>query len=125
MSSVVVVTSDDHTILMLGLCPRLVSATRAPVFLFHSWPAYINGGNESAQPFATFIEYGCNLWRNWHDIQCDWSSLGSIIDHWGDYGLALQPYAGPGHWYVSKVDPALTLGRVHVCVGVTVVYSTP
>jgi len=64
-----------------------------------SWPAYINGGNESAQPFATFINYGCNLWRNWHDIQCNWNSLGSIIDHWGDWGFALQPFAGPGHWH--------------------------
>ena len=64
-----------------------------------SWPAYINGGNESLQPFSTFIEIGCNVWRNWHDIQCNWESLGSIIDHWGHYGRALQPYAGPGHWH--------------------------
>merc|ERR1712226_543715 len=26
-------------------------------------------------------------------------SLSSIIDHWGDYGEALQPWAGPGHWH--------------------------
>jgi hypothetical protein len=64
-----------------------------------SWPAYINGGNESIQPFATFIEYGCNSWRNWHDIQCSWDSLSTVIDHWGDYGMSLQPYAGPGHWH--------------------------
>lgn len=64
-----------------------------------SWPAYINGGNESRQPFATFIEYGCNGWRNWDDIQCNPTSLFSIIDHWGDYGEALQPFAGPGHWH--------------------------
>jgi hypothetical protein len=64
-----------------------------------SWPAYINGGNESLQPFATFIEYGCNGWRNWHDIQCNWNSLSSIIDHWGDYGKVLQQFAGPGHWH--------------------------
>jgi alpha-galactosidase len=23
----------------------------------------------------------------------------SIIDHWGQYGTALQPFAGPGHWH--------------------------
>ena len=34
-----------------------------------SWPAYINGGNETKQPFATFIDYGCNGWRNWHDVR--------------------------------------------------------
>ncbi len=64
-----------------------------------SWPAYINGGNESIQPFNEFIMDGCNLWRNWHDIQCNWQSLSSIIDHWGDYGSSLVPYAGPGHWH--------------------------
>merc|ERR1711970_1494662 len=44
------------------------------------------------------IDAGCNLWRNWRDIQCHWDSLSSIIDHWGQYGEALQPHAGPGHW---------------------------
>lgn len=64
-----------------------------------SWPAYINGGNETLQPFGEFIMDGCNLWRNWDDIQCNWKSLESIIDHWGEYGEALAPYAGPGHWH--------------------------
>jgi len=44
------------------------------------------------------IDIGCNLWRNWDDIQCSWSSLLSIIDHYGDYGEYLQQWAGPGHW---------------------------
>lgn len=64
-----------------------------------SWPAYINGNNETLQPFAEFINDGCNLWRNYHDIQCSWRSLGDIIDHWGDYGESLVPFAGPGHWH--------------------------
>merc|ERR1711920_140277 len=45
------------------------------------------------------INYGCNGWRNYRDIQCRWSSLGDIIDHWGHYGSSLQPFAGPGHWH--------------------------
>ena len=78
---------------------------------------------------------GCNLWRNWDDIQCsaflpppcarppppfrvlphshnqlapnptDWGSLSSIIDHWGDWGSVLAPWAGPGHWH----DPDMLL----------------
>eukprot|EP01051_Picozoa_sp_SAG22_P024126 SAG22_NODE_6548_length_841_cov_0.684636_1_plen_251_part_00 len=66
-----------------------------------SWPAYINGGNETTQQatFIKMINYGCNGWRNFDDIQCNWKSLGHIIDHWGDYGLSLQPFAGPGHWH--------------------------
>jgi len=63
-----------------------------------SWPAYL-GSNESSKPFEAMIDAGCNLWRNWDDIQCQWSSLSSIIDHWGDYGSALVPFAGPGHWH--------------------------
>eukprot|EP00949_MAST-11_sp_MAST-11-sp1_P003059 g3059.t1 len=70
-----------------------------------SWPAYMNHGNESIQPFPTFINDGCNLWRNWKDIQCNWESLQSIMDHWGEYGEALAPFAAPGHWH----DPDMLL----------------
>ena len=47
-----------------------LQASGRPIEYSCSWPAYINHGNESLQPFATFIEYGCNGWRNWHDIGC-------------------------------------------------------
>jgi len=75
--------------------------TGRPIEYSCSWPAYINGNNETvqAETFVKMINYGCNGWRNYRDIQCKWSSLGNIIDHWGDYGLALQPFAGPGHWH--------------------------
>merc|ERR1712113_794716 len=63
-----------------------------------SWPAYL-GSDESKKPYQAMIDAGCNLWRNWRDIQCNWNSLSSIIDHWGDYGEALQPWSGPGHWH--------------------------
>ncbi|EDQ85367.1 uncharacterized protein MONBRDRAFT_38878 [Monosiga brevicollis MX1] len=62
-----------------------------------SWPAYL-GSDETTKPYERFIEIGCNLWRNWNDIQCNWASLSSIIDHWGQYGETLRKYAGPGHW---------------------------
>lgn len=68
-----------------------------------SWPAYL-GSNETSKPFEAMIAAGCNLWRNWHDIQGNWGSVSSIIDHWGDYGKILQATAGPdgpygGHWH--------------------------
>jgi len=62
-----------------------------------SWPAYL-GSNESTKPFQTMIDIGCNLWRNWDDIQCSWGSLVSIINYWGDWGPVIAPFAGPGHW---------------------------
>lgn len=76
-----------------------------------SWPAYV-GSDETVKPFQTYIDDGCNLWRNWDDIQCSWKSLGSIIDHWGEYGKTLQKWAGPGgpyggHWRASRPRPRL------------------
>jgi|EP00945_MAST-04E_sp_MAST-4E-sp1_P003949 hypothetical protein len=62
-----------------------------------SWPAYL-GDNEGAKPFGDMIKAGCNLWRNWDDIQCEWTSLKSIIDHWGNFSEPLIAAAGPGHW---------------------------
>ena len=53
--------------------------------------------------------------RNWDDIQCNWDSLASIIDHWGDYGPTLQQWAGPGHFN----DPdMLLIGNTYVGCGV-------
>lgn len=62
-----------------------------------SWPAYL-GDNETAKPFDRMILSGCNLWRNWHDINNEWSSVASIIKHWGDYSDTLAAATGPGHW---------------------------
>lgn len=78
-----------------------------------SWPAYL-GGDEDKKPFEAMVAAGCNLWRNWHDIQGNWGSLSSIIDHWGDYGTTLQATAGPdgpygGHWH----DPDMLLIGEH------------
>jgi len=75
-----------------------LEASGRPIVYSCSWPAYI-GSNETVKPFGEMIMDGCNLWRNWDDIQCDWSSLSSIIDHWGDWGSVLAPFAGPGHWH--------------------------
>ena len=36
--------------------------------------------------------------RNWHDIQCNFASMVTIIDHWGDFGPLMQQWAGPGHF---------------------------
>jgi hypothetical protein len=84
-------------------CPQCPAAAAACC----SWPAYI-GDNETTKPFQAFIDAGCNLWRNWDDIQCDWGSLSSIIQHWGDYGSTLVKWAGldlGGVWH----DPDMLL----------------
>eukprot|EP01064_Diplonema_japonicum_P028952 TRINITY_DN4567_c0_g2_i2.p1 TRINITY_DN4567_c0_g2~~TRINITY_DN4567_c0_g2_i2.p1 ORF type:complete len:396 (+),score=73.27 TRINITY_DN4567_c0_g2_i2:336-1523(+) len=74
----------------------LVNSSRDIVYSC-SWPAYL-GSNEATKPYGKMIAAHCNLWRNWADIQCNWNSLHSIIDHWGQYGEVLKKYAAPGHW---------------------------
>ena len=70
-----------------------------------SYPAYL-GKAEKDKPFTEFImEDGCNLWRNWADIQCNWNSLSTIIDYFGNSSEVLAAYAGPGHWH----DPDMLL----------------
>ena len=72
-------------------------ATGRDIIYSCSWPAYL-GSNESAKPYAKMIASRCNLWRNWADIQCSWSSLSSIIAHWGEYSEVLAEVAARGHW---------------------------
>ena len=64
-----------------------------------SWPAYI-GTNESVKAwcYETMINIGCNLWRNYADIECNWGSLSSIIEYWGINGHLMANYAAPGHF---------------------------
>lgn len=75
-----------------------LQATGRDIVYSCSWPAYL-GGDESSKPFSDMVDAGCNLWRNWDDIQCNWGSLSSIIDHWGDYAEVLKASAGPGYWH--------------------------
>ena len=70
-----------------------------PIVYSCSWPAYL-GSNETTKTscYKDMIQDGCNLWRNWDDIQCHWNSLVSIIDHYGDYSKYLAQWVSPGHW---------------------------
>jgi len=63
-----------------------------------SWPAYL-GSDETTKPFYSMISAHCNSWRNWDDVQPSWASLDTIIEHFGNYSQALQPFTGPGYWH--------------------------
>jgi len=75
-----------------------LQATGRDIVYSCSWAAYL-GGDETGKPFSDMVDAGCNLWRNWGDIQCNWDSLSSIIDHWGNFTEVLKASAGPGHWH--------------------------
>ncbi|XP_045104674.1 alpha-N-acetylgalactosaminidase-like [Portunus trituberculatus] len=66
--------------------------TKRPIVYSCSWPAYQNDPNYTA------IINSCNLWRNFNDIADSWTSVTTIIDHYGDNQDVLAPLAGPGHW---------------------------
>lgn len=80
----------------LAMGEALRAASR-PIVYSCSWPAYLPP-DEAKKPYGAMAQAGCNLWRNWNDIQCGWASLSSIIDHWGNYSAPLQAAAAPGHW---------------------------
>ena len=54
------------------------------------------GSDEAAKPYAAMAAAGCDLWRNWDDIQCSYESLSSVIAHYGNWSHALAA-AAPDH----------------------------
>lgn len=70
-----------------------------PVVYSCSWPAYeVPADAEDKKPYKKMIAAGCNLWRNWQDIECSYDSLEQIINHFGEYSRFLARFAGPGHF---------------------------
>lgn len=63
-----------------------------------SWPAYL-GNDETTKPFASFIDAGCNLWRNFIDMGPTTGYMKGILEHFGNYSSWLQTWAGPGHFH--------------------------
>lgn len=101
-----------------------------------SWPAYL-GDDESKKPFDRMIDAGCNLWRNWWDIENNWKSVSTIIDHFGKYSDVLSTVAGPGHWNDmdmimagndhGSVDgkPVLTLEQAKIQLSIWSIMASP
>lgn len=68
---------------------RELAALPHEVVFSCSWPAYLVGVAEADKPFRAMRDAGCDLWRNWQDIQCSYRSLRRIVDHFGDASEAL------------------------------------
>lgn len=55
-----------------------------------SWPAYLPD-DEGKKPYSDmYNKAGCNLWRNWSDIENTFDSLKSIIMHWSQWWKVMQ-----------------------------------
>ena len=48
-------------------------------------------------PYDTIAKY-CNIWRNYGDIQDNWESVYSIIDHYGNNIDKFAEIAAPGQF---------------------------
>jgi hypothetical protein len=58
------------------------------------WDVHERMSVYSPPPPSTVLHYAHSR-RNWHDIQCNFASMVTIIDHWGDFGPLMQQWAGP------------------------------
>ena len=70
---------------------RFLNETGRKIVYSCSWPAY-----DMEMDYAP-LPPNCNLWRNWDDIECNWRSIKSIMDKFGNETKWAE-YAGPGHW---------------------------
>ena len=81
---------------------RALEASGRDIAYSCSWPDYAmseTGGNITSVDWeAVIVDAGCNQFRVSYDINCDASSLFTVIDHFGDNGVDMAPIHGPGHW---------------------------
>jgi len=71
-----------------------------------SYPAYHEGQIHNLDVDYEWLSKICNLWRNYGDIDDDWTSVHAIMNWFAKNQMYLQPYAGPGHWN----DPDMLVG---------------
>ena len=93
-----------------------------------SWPAYL-GDDETKKPYGAMVAAGCDLYRNWDDLQCSWESLQRVVDHYGDYGEFLAKATPPGVWNDPDVllvgNDCITMGEARLQVAVWAVLAAP
>jgi len=88
---------------------RLLNATGRPIVYSCSWPAYYHYMSPTARqmisnydvPYEAMKDGGCNLWRNWMDIDTSWDAIKAIIKYWFKASLRSPGFtdiAGPGTW---------------------------
>lgn len=73
-----------------------LNATGRPILLSCEWPDYQQ--KIGIKPDYAAIARNCNTWRNYHDVQDQWSSVLSIVDHFAEKQDTFTAAAGPGHW---------------------------
>ena len=70
-----------------------------------SWPAYTTNGRGMPIQYGLMRKH-CNLWRNYKDIQPEWSSLKGAIEYWGSLTGGRSPVAaGPLGTFVGAAGP--------------------
>ena len=109
--------------------PRLGRALGKEGITFScSWPAYL-GDDETKKPYDEMVAAGCNLYRNWDDLQCSWESLERVVDHYGDYGEFLAVATPPGVWNDPDMllvgNDCIAMGEARLQVAIWAVLAAP
>ena len=72
-----------------------------PIIYSCSWPAYTTNGRGLPIQYGLMRKH-CNTWRNYRDIQPEWSSLKRVIEYWGSLeGGHSAVAAGPLQAFVN------------------------
>ncbi|CAG5114832.1 unnamed protein product [Candidula unifasciata] len=78
------------------LMSRALNMTGRSIVYICQWPGYYGG--VGVKPDYAALREACNQWRNYHEIQNSWESVGDVIDHYGNDKGNFSQFAGPGGW---------------------------
>jgi len=102
---------------------KALNKTGRPIMYSCSWPAYIKN-----PPYDTIAAH-CNIWRNYGDIQDNWGSVYSIIDHYGNNTDKFAQIAGPGQFNDPDEliigDYSLTYDQMRAQMALWAIYAAP
>jgi hypothetical protein len=92
-------TTNEDTII-----PPHNTHTRTPTPTTHAPMNRFRNAISYAVPYEEMRDAGCNLWRNWQDIETSWASIKRIIMYWwvswllfvGGYAAATFRFRPPG-----------------------------
>eukprot|EP00192_Tetraselmis_astigmatica_P006320 CAMPEP_0117659076 /NCGR_PEP_ID=MMETSP0804-20121206/6232_1 /TAXON_ID=1074897 /ORGANISM="Tetraselmis astigmatica, Strain CCMP880" /LENGTH=446 /DNA_ID=CAMNT_0005465695 /DNA_START=119 /DNA_END=1458 /DNA_ORIENTATION=+ len=117
---------------------RLLNQTGRPIVYSCSWPAYYHYMSPKRQatipnykvPYKSMKDAGCNLWRNWRDIETSWESIKAIIMYWWEAHVPwLQDIAGPGVWNDPDMliigNPGITAAHARAQMAMWSIFAAP
>jgi len=119
---------------------RLLNQTGRQIVYSCSWPAYYHYMSRDRQrlisnydvPYEAMRDAGCNLWRNWRDIDTSWDAIKAIIKYWFKASLRSPGFtdiAGPGAWNDPDMliigNKGITVQNARAQMGMWAIFAAP